>query len=131
VLQPIERMVEKVKIIAKNPLAVANEAEFEKMGVLHLVEKEETKKKKGCCDGAKEAYETEELEKTIMKIGHLLAIGFGEAGAKIIGENVKQGGDINPMMAGQMMLGIFGFCDIRNFTESTEVLQTEVMIFVN
>jgi hypothetical protein len=30
-------MVEKVKIIAKNPLAVANEAEFEKMGVLHLV----------------------------------------------------------------------------------------------
>lgn len=66
-----------------------------------------------------------------MKIGHLLAIGFGEAGARIIGENVKHGGDINPMMPGSMMLGIFGFCDIRNFTESTEVLQTEVMIFVN
>lgn len=62
------------------------------------------------------------LEQTIMKIGHLLALGFGEAGSKIIGENVKKGGDMNPMMAGDMMLGIFGFCDIRNFTDSTEIL---------
>lgn len=29
------------------------------------------------------------------------------------------------------MMGIYGFCDIRNFTDSTEVLQTEVMVFVN
>jgi class 3 adenylate cyclase len=28
-------------------------------------------------------------------------------------------------------MGIFGFCDIRNFTDSTEVLQTKVMVFVN
>ena len=67
------------------------------------------------------------LESTIMKIGHLLALGFGEAGSKIIGDNVKQGGDINPLLSGQMMLAIFGFCDIRNFTDSTEVLETNVM----
>ena len=28
-------------------------------------------------------------------------------------------------------MGIFGFCDIRNFTDATEVLQEDVMIFVN
>ena len=26
---------------------------------------------------------------------------------------------------------IFGFCDIRNFTDATEVLQDQVMVFVN
>lgn len=34
-------MVEKVKIIAQNPLAVADEEEFEKHSVLHLVKKQE------------------------------------------------------------------------------------------
>ena len=29
------------------------------------------------------------------------------------------------------MIAIFGFCDIRNFTDATEVLQTGVMNFVN
>jgi hypothetical protein len=28
-------------------------------------------------------------------------------------------------------MGIFGFCDIRNFTDATEVLQEGVMVFVN
>ena len=35
------------------------------------------------------------------------------------------------MMAGQRTYAIFGFCDIRNFTDSTEILQTQVMLFVN
>lgn len=38
---------------------------------------------------------------------------------------------MNPMMPGQMVYAIFGFCDIRNFTDSTEILQTQVMLFVN
>jgi len=29
------------------------------------------------------------------------------------------------------MIAIFGFCDIRNFTDATEVLQAGVMLFVN
>ena len=71
------------------------------------------------------------LEKAIVKIGHLLALGFGEAGSKIIASNIGSGGDLNPMMPGQRVFAIFGFCDIRNFTDSTEVLQTQVMMFVN
>jgi hypothetical protein len=35
--------------------------------------------------------ETAILEKLIMKIGALLAIGFGEAGSEIIAENMRGG----------------------------------------
>lgn len=76
-------------------------------------------------------YETAVLEQAIVKIGHLLALGFGEAGSKIIASNMNEGGDLNPMMEGSRCYAIFGFCDIRNFTDSTEVLQTKVMLFVN
>ena len=55
-------------------------------------------------------YETQTLEKAIVKIGSLLALGFGEAGAGIIGQNMTNGGDINPMMPGQKTYAIFGFC---------------------
>ena len=61
----------------------------------------------------------------------MLALGFGEAGARIIQENVADSGDLDPMMAGFRVDAIFGFCDIRNFTDSTEELQTSVMVFVN
>ena len=35
------------------------------------------------------------------------------------------------MIPGTKIMGIFGFCDIRNFTDSTEILQEKVMMFVN
>lgn len=31
-------------------------------------------------------------------------------------------GEVNPMVPGKKVMGIFGFCDIRNFTDATEVL---------
>merc|ERR1739838_309674 len=80
-----------------------------------------------------EPMETVMLEKTIVKIGSLLALGFGEAGAEIIGQNMK-GSDTSALMAmipGRRVDAIFGFCDIRNFTDATEVLQDQVMLFVN
>lgn len=66
-----------------------------------------------------------------MKIGALLALGFGEAGSQIIATNMAKRGDVDPLIPGQKMIGIFGFCDIRNFTDATEVLQEGVMLFVN
>ena len=102
VLNPIERMLEKVRLIAKNPLAAASD-EVQKAGVLSVLAKEEESKgkKKNKSSGVEEGeLETEVLEKAIVKIGHLLALGFGEAGAKIITANISKGGDIDPMMAG-------------------------------
>jgi len=66
--------------------------------------------------------ETVMLEQTLSKIGALLALGFGEAGSYIIAQNMAKGDDINPMLPGNKGMYIFGFCDIRNFTDATEVL---------
>jgi len=109
VLRPLERMTEKVNRMAISPLSVKRE------GLM-----DETQQK-----------ETALLENAITKIGTLLALGFGDAGAGIIAQNIAHAGDVNPMLSGEKIMAIFGFCDIRNFTDATEVLQEDVMVFVN
>jgi class 3 adenylate cyclase len=71
------------------------------------------------------------IENAIIKIGTLLALGFGDAGSEIIASNMSKNGDVDPMLPGKKKCCIFGFCDIRNFTDATEVLQEDVMLFVN
>lgn len=71
------------------------------------------------------------IENAIIKIGTLLALGFGDAGSEIIASNMARSGDVDPMLPGKKKCAIYGFCDIRNFTDATEVLQEDVMIFVN
>ena len=44
---------------------------------------------------------------------------------------MAKGGDVNAMLPGEKKCAIFGFCDIRQFAEATELLQEEVMVFVN
>lgn len=81
---------------------------------------------------AEEPMETVFLEKTLNKIGALLALGFGEAGSEIIATNMqKGGGEVDPMIPGKKTHCIFGFCDIRDFADATEVLQQEVLSYVN
>lgn len=75
--------------------------------------------------------ETKLVEGALLKICNLMAIGFGEAGEHIISHNIKLEGDLDPMLKGKKVIGIFGFCDIRNFTDTTEVLKEKVMLFVN
>jgi class 3 adenylate cyclase len=85
--------------------------------------------------GFGEGMETTLLLQTITKIGSLMRVGFGEAGARVIANvlNGSQDGEINLIGAGNGALihSIFGFCDVRNFTDTTECLQEEVMLFVN
>jgi class 3 adenylate cyclase len=80
-----------------------------------------------------EPMETQVLERTIIKIGSLLALGFGEAGAQIIGQNMKDNDSSSVMggVSGRRVDAVFAFCNIRDFTVVTEVLQDQVMIFVN
>ena len=108
-LKPISRMIEKVNKIASNPLATKDQVLIHSTGGM----------------------ETVAIENAIIKIGTLLALGFGDAGSEIIAKNVSQGGDVDPMLPGMKQYAIFGFCDIRNFTDTTEVLQEDVMVFVN
>lgn len=110
-LAPLERMIHKVNKLAQDPLSSKDEK---------LIQ-----------DSKEEQNEIVQIENAISKIGTLLALGFGEAGAAIIAQNMAADGDVNPMIRGQKKVAIFGFCDIRNFTDATEVLQEEVMVFVN
>jgi hypothetical protein len=86
VISPIEQMIRKVTRISKNPLLAAQEEENEAL-LAEKIKEEELKKNKGKRKKPKKkegAMETVILEQTIIKIGALLALGFGEAGSKII-----------------------------------------------
>ena len=61
----------------------------------------------------------------------MLALGFGEAGTKVIADHMSVYRDINPIVPGEKVMAIYGFCDIRRFTDATEVLEENVMVFVN
>jgi hypothetical protein len=131
-------MLEKVKLIARNPLAAAQDEQIEMAGIMSMMHTQAHKNKKNSAKVASEDQEpgaenleTVLLEAAITKIGHLLALGFGEAGSAIIGNNMTGEGELNPMIEGQRTYAIFGFTDIRNFAANTEVLQTNIMTFVN
>lgn len=115
VLDPIERMMNIVQKLAENPLASVqssgNQAEIRK-------------------NAKEQGFETALLEITLSKIGTLMQVGFGAAGADIIGKNMGSG-DLDPMLPGKKITAIYGFCDIRQFTDTTECLQEEVMVYVN
>lgn len=131
VLDPIERMIERIRIVAKNPMALCSEEDIENEGALAMMQSQQNKKKKKKLDTENE---TAFLEASLFTIGRLLGLCFGEAGARIIGNNIASseiGSDFNPLIAGSKELAIFGFCDIRGFADATEVLEEDVMKFVN
>ena len=113
-IQPIESIMQMVRDFSANPLA---------------------KMRAGAGAGGWAArgvhQDTSNLVQSIGKIASLLQIGFGEAGAAIIGANLAQGGEINPMSAGRRMVGLFGFVVIFSFGDTTEALREGVMLYVN
>jgi class 3 adenylate cyclase len=119
VILPIEKMVQLVREISANPL-----------GKNFSLSPDELK-------GTDDGMETTMLLRTISKIAGLMRVGFGEAGAEIIGKNLNMSSDehggssMNLLGNGTKILSIFGFVDVRNFTDTTECLQEEVMLFVN
>ncbi|CAG9322321.1 unnamed protein product [Blepharisma stoltei] len=128
VLEPLENMMQTVKNISKNPLKAAQIAESDEFLMEEMAHDDIVGQKKKI----KSSMEAEFLKETINKVTMLLALGFGEAGSEIIASNMqKGGGEVDPMIAGKKTYCIFGFCDIRNFTDTTEVLEENVMAFVN
>lgn len=112
VLKPIERMMNMVEQVSKDPL--------QPLYFDHT-------------SGSGE-YETRLLEGTIEKITSLLRVGFGEAGAGIISANLNLEDNtsvINPLIPGVRIYAIFGFCDIHHFEDINEKLGKDIMTFVN
>lgn len=62
----------------------------------------------------------------------MLVLGFGEAGNSLLSKILytKQF-EIDFLSEAQYVYAIYGFCDIRNFTDATEILKEEVLLFVN
>ena len=133
-IQPIERMIEKVSLLIQKPQKIKEESfikqeeELAKFTDLDIrdTEAEETEDTK-----KSQQLETDKIEAAINKIGILLGIGFGDAGTNLIKSYLAKEGEGDIMIPGVEIEAIFGFCDIRNFTDVTEVLQEEVMVFVN
>jgi len=147
VLQPIERMIALVEKIRDNPLyamKVGDAAHREQQEEEDDEEEEDPQKARvwrrrlptWCAWRRKEvkpqSLETKILENAIVKLGKLLALGFGEAGSEIIVKNMDDdSATVNAMIPGNKVEAVFGFCDILHFTDTTEVLQDKVMVFVN
>ena len=113
VLNPLERMITKIKQVSIDPLKAL-------------------KKKDDVQENKDEMNETLLIERAINKISELLVLGFGQAGSKIITHFLfDPDKDFDQIIPGEKMHAIFGFCDIRNFTDATEILLEEVMGFVN
>jgi class 3 adenylate cyclase len=113
IINPLERMANFVEKVSKNPLASVE--------MVSSATSEE------------DASETDFVEAALRKFCKLLQVAFGEAGAGVIAKNLKAGAEIDPMSEdnGIKMRAIFGFVEIRSFTDCTECLEEQVMIFVN
>lgn len=154
VLSPVESMIAKVEKIRENPLAAVKMGDQEfRQEESERIRTDLAKRRlgsgpigrmiSGCqvvatcsCYPAKESkqpMETLILEKTLVKLGSLLALGFGEAGANIINKNMSAGdtADVDVMIQGDRVECIYGQAKIQDFSVVTEVLQSKVMTFVN
>ena len=80
----------------------------------------------------KAALETATLEKTIVRIGGLLALGFGQAGADIVAHNIKSNDfEINAMLPGKKVAAIFLTVKVKDFEVISAVLKDKVLDFIN
>jgi class 3 adenylate cyclase len=107
VISPVERMTMIVRQLALNP----------------LTQLKDSRKRMSKDSGV--------ILQMLRKLVGLVQTGFGEAGSAIIAANMAEGGSLDVMKPGRKMRGVFGFCDIRNFTDMTEILNEDCMFLVN
>lgn len=148
VLGPVESMIAKVELIRENPLAAVRmgDLEFKAEETERIIQNRRIArlgagpikclhKLATCGASSKHAQpmETLILEKTLVKLGCLLALGFGEAGTSIINKNMQsaESANVNVMLKGERVCCIYGLARIQDFSVITEVLQSKVMTFVN
>eukprot|EP00928_Gymnodinium_smaydae_P070852 TRINITY_DN54602_c0_g1_i1.p1 TRINITY_DN54602_c0_g1~~TRINITY_DN54602_c0_g1_i1.p1 ORF type:complete len:960 (-),score=231.81 TRINITY_DN54602_c0_g1_i1:117-2912(-) len=148
VVNPVEKMMKRVEAIRENPLIAIKMAD-EEFKLEEVAKARISRQGKGSCVrivarkilscvtcqwGSKSLpTETVLLEKTIIKLGSLLALGFGEAGTNIVAHNMS-GSDsagVNAMVPGTRVECIIGVARVCDFSIATEVLQANIMTFVN
>lgn len=114
-------MLFKVKQIARNPLeSQLDEANYDSGD-----------KKSHQLKKLQKNFETTILEDMVIKIAKIARIGLGEEGCRVFNRCMNSQGLIDNNLLGKKVFGIFAFCNIRSFTEVTEILQQKVVIFLN
>ena len=150
VLKPLDVMTDIIQKVVNDPIGARNldamniiQEQEEKEKAIKRLEsileknqddnklKEDIEKEKQVAEVLEEHAEVQVIQKSIIKISALLAIGFGEAGADIIKFNLKSKKDLDPMMKGIKKTAFLGFCDIRGFLLVNEALKEDSVIFVN
>ena len=118
IIEPLERLLQQVKEMSQNPSKALKLAEKRKKNRRKINEKNQS--------------DLDSIRETISKLAYLLVLGFGRAGDSVISKILySKNMNLQIKASGTNIFGIFGFCDIRNFTDVTEVLGTEVIRFVN
>jgi len=131
VIVPIERVIQLLRMLMKDPLGFQNSIKFRTFA------REESKlvENTAWTSEVLQGMETAFLMSGILRICSLLKIGFGTAGVDIIRRFLKkqEGQDPTSILyaAGSLCSCVFLFCDIRQFTDATECLQEEVFVFTN
>jgi hypothetical protein len=133
VIKPINSMIKKLKNYIKNPAKALKEEKIEEHN--KLVSKK--LKKTTCCnnevdDKIKMKVETIILEKTIGKIGSLLALSYGETGSNLIEKNMDDNkGIINPLASGTNIIGIFCLCKLLYLNEILQIFGENTSVLLN
>ena len=75
---------------------------------------------------------TKMLELTISKVSTLLQRGFGEKGAQIVSRALTYDERfVEWLIPGRKVNMIFSFCQIKQFSDITDCLHDEIIVFVN
>jgi len=140
-LKPIERMMAKLDTIKDNPMQAMRlgDVEFKRQQLLNSQRKNQIKhgnKLRKCWHYFKqknqiqEPMETVILERTIIKLGGLLALCFGEEGGEIIGKYVGRESELGTI-SGHRVDAIIAFCQIHRFEHVTTILGDQSLLYVN
>lgn len=132
ILEPLQVMIDVVQTVAKDPVNAKNIDQMSHTisASIKRLKKIRNKKSKNNNDFESQ-YEVQIIQLAIIKISALLAVSFGEAGGEIIKENISSSTELNPLIKGKKKQAIFGFCDIRKFSDINQALQEKTMVFVN
>lgn len=117
-ITPITKMVGIIKTLADDPLQKPEPPKFDEQELLITESSNQIK--------------TNELQKTIFRIGNLLQMSFGQLGAVIIRENVSGGdGNLEIMIPGHRINVIFMVARINYFVDIVNCLGKESPEFIN
>ena len=112
VVEPLERMYNLVRRLADNPLDSLNNFAV------------------GYNYSAPDEFETVILEKAFTKIGSLLQVGFGHAGASIIAKNMGRG-ELKTLEPGKKVTCVFVYAQIDNYTKIMSSLKESAIQYIN